>query len=121
MEKNPATEQPSTSQTESPSMKPFFRVILAMCALLLTWTAVAAEAEEEKEKDPFLVAMTLLLKESSEEPEGLETIRDAAENGSADAQCQLGLLYVFGFFGCRCRFRLGIRIAVGLDGRLPQF
>ena len=80
-------------------MKPFFRVILAMCALLLTWTAVAAEAEEEKEKDPFLVAMTLLLKESSEEPEGLETIRDAAENGSADAQCQLGLLYVFGFRG----------------------
>ena len=71
-------------------MKHFFRMILAICALLLTWTAVA------EEEDPFEIAMSCSSEDDPGEYEDVESLRQAAEQGNSEAQNRLGRLYAFG-------------------------
>ena len=89
----PRKETAVNFTTETSAMKSFFRMILAICALLLTRTAAA------EEEDPFEIAMSFSSAESVEESEDLESIRQAADRGNAEAQNTLGRLYAFGASG----------------------
>ena len=71
-------------------MKHILRMILAICALLLPWTAAA------EDDDPFLIAMSSAADVSREGTDDLEAIRQAAEQGNAEAQNKLGCFYEFG-------------------------
>ena len=71
-------------------MKHILCMILAICALLLPWTAAA------EEDDPFLIAMSSAAEVSRNGADDLESIRQAAEQGNAEAQNKLGCFYLFG-------------------------
>ena len=83
-------EPPSTSPTEDQSMKDILCMILAICTLLLSWTAIA------EDDDPFLIAMSSAAEASRAGTDDLESIGQAAEQGKAEAQNKLGCFYLFG-------------------------